>query len=353
MKKNLLCITPDLSRSGAPIALYSLIRILKQKSDYDINVLTYGSGDLLGSYEQLIGIKNIEIIEGLDPSVRFKKHLQNDYDVILLNTVAVYAFSFFFQNTEIPVYWWIHEAPELIEFSVPEFPNPHLLSTNFQLLASSAGAAKTFHEHYAYDISSLPVPVYKPKEANQKLPFVLPEGKVLFVIPSAYTYIKGQDILLSAIQSLPIEFKEKSYFIFCGYSLEKQAEYKHNVLNMASGLDNVLMLENLPQNTVYSLINKCHCVIAPSRIDTIPLTIVEGLMYHKLALVSDNTGISYYIRDCVNGFVFSNPDELFKRLLLIISDHSSLSNISESGYLIYNNNFSPEAVASICEGIGL
>ncbi len=351
MKKQLLCITPDLSLSGAPIALYGLLRILIQNNKYDIYVLTYGSGDLLNPYRELLGYEHIEVLDHLSPSIEFRYRLQHNYDIILLNTAAVYTFSFYFQNTEIPVYWWTHESPALIEDSYPGFPNPHLLSPNFTLL--TAGAPEAFCNHYSYELKTLPVPVYTPDKINQDLPFALPEDRILFVIPSAYTYIKGQDILLSAIQSLPIEFRQKSYFIFCGYSLEKQAEYKHNVLSMASGLDNVLMLENLPQEIVYSLINKCHCVVAPSRIDTLPTTIVESLMFHKLALVSDNAGISYYIRDCVNGFVFSNPDELVKRLLLIISDHSSLSNISENGYLIYKNTFSPEAVASVCEEIGL
>lgn len=35
--KRLLCITPDLSQSGAPIALYGLIRILKQKKNLTLD----------------------------------------------------------------------------------------------------------------------------------------------------------------------------------------------------------------------------------------------------------------------------------------------------------------------------
>ena len=129
--------------------------------------------------------------------------------------------------------------------------------------------------------------------------------------------------------------------------MKKQSEYKQAILEAAKTLDNVIMMEDLPQESVYALMNKCHCIVAPSRIDTIPLTIVEGMMFKKLCLVSSKTGISAYINDCVNGFVFNDQDDLIKRLLLIISDHTSLTNIANKGWNIYCRNFSPDAVDSI------
>ena len=254
---------------------------------------------------------------------------------------------FFFQNTDIPVYWWIHEAPELIEDSFPGFPNPHLISSNFNLFAPSKGAAGSFNAHYSCNINVLPVPVFEPESLQADIPFHLPDDKILFLIPAAYTYIKGQDILLSAIQSLPDVYKHNSFFIFCGYTLEKQTEYKTKIFDMASNMGNVIMLDNLPQNTVYAIMSRCHCVVAPSRIDTIPLTIVEGMMLNKLCLVSEKTGISAYIQDCANGFVFRDQDELIKRLLLIINDYDSLNNIAAKGHEIYNDVYSPAAIVSV------
>lgn len=354
MNKHLLCITPDLKRSGAPIALLGLLRILITKDRYDIDILTYGEGELLPAFTELLGEYHIEILHGLNPTLDFRYRLQNSYDVILLNTAAAHTFSLYFQNLSIPVYWWIHEAPENIKISFPEFPNPHLLSPNFRLFVPSTGAAKWFFDHYSYKISVLPVPVNMPACIEKKTPINIPDDKIVFFIPGAYTYIKGQDILLSAISSLPVEFSKKSLFIFCGYTLDKQAEYKELIFNMAAKLDNVIMLDNLPQESVHALIDKCDCVIAPSRIDCLPTTIAEGLMYKKLCLVSCHTGISDYIQDCKTGFVFSDdPDTLFKRLLLIINDLSPLRTIADSGYNIYSEIFSPAAVSLVCDNIGL
>ena len=349
--KHLLCITPDFNRSGAPIALLRLITILKTSESITITVMAYGKGDLLAPYTDLLGENHVIILNGLNPSTEFRTGLQSHYDIILLNTAAVYPFSFFFQNTDIPVIWWTHEAPELIVDSFPAFPNPHLLSPNFKICTPSKGAAERFRSDYSYDPYVLPAPVSQTDLNEPDLMIDIPEGKVVFFIPGAYSYIKGQDILLSAVLSLPHDLKNRSYFIFCGYTLDKQLEYKRAITDTASRMDNVLMLENLSQDTVYSLMKRSHCIAAPSRIDCLPTTIAEGFMFKKLCLVSDRTGISAYMKDCVNGFIFKDHDDLVKRLMLIISDFDSLGNISENGYEIYKQIFSPDSVLSVIKDL--
>ena len=52
------------------------------------------------------------------------------------------------------------------------------------------------------------------------------------------------------------------------------------------------------------------------------------------------------MQDCVNSFVFrsENPQELFKRLLLVIADKEKLASIAQAGRKIYENNFSEEVI---------
>ena len=344
MKKRLLCITPDFKRSGAPLALLGLLRILLKRDAFVINVMAYGEGELYPLYKNLLGTDHVEILHGLTPTPEFRQRLLNDPDIVLLNTVATLTFLFYYQNTDIPVYWWIHESPELIKDSFPAFPNPHLLSPNFHLFVPSLGTADLFYAHYSYKADALPAPVFVPEYPMPDIPFKLPDDRVIFLIPSAYSYIKGQDLLLSAIRSLPDKYKDQSFFIFCGYTLDKQIEFKKTVYAAASDMDNVLMLEDQPQEIVYSLMDKCHCIVAPSRIDCLPTTIAEGFMFGKICLVSSQTGISSYIKDCVNGFIFKDNEELIKRLLLIINDFESLNKVAYMGHKVYLDVFSPEAI---------
>lgn len=353
MRRRLLCITTGFSRSGAPIALFGLLKILVNRNVYDIKLIAYEEGPLHKDYAGLVGEKNMELLDCLPCDDDFRARLQNNYDLVIMNTAVVFPFFFFFQNLQIPVYWWLHEAPDLIESSCPAFPNPHQLSPNFRLFVSSSGSRDMFYKHYRYEPSVIPVPIYKDVIDDQKLEFDIPKDKVIFFIPAAFTYIKGQDILLKVIGQLPEDFKNNSFFIFCGYSLEKQAEYKHIIEEMAKHLDNVIMMEELTHDEVFKLMEMSHCIVAPSRIDTIPMSIIEGMMLNKLVLVSDKAGVSAYITDCKNGFVFTNEEELLKRLLLIINDCNSLKQVSDNGHKVWTDIFSPEAVGKLCDEIGL
>lgn len=353
MNKRLLCVTTGFDATGAPIALYRLLKVLSVSKQYDIHVVGFETGEMISDYAALLGTSSIEILNELPYAEKQRNRFRSDYDVILLNTAVVCDFYNFFQNLSIPVYWWIHEAPAMIMKECPGFPDPHYLSSNFHLLTSSAGASSLFSDHYSFDAPDLPVPVFYPEKPLPEIPIDIPDDIVLFVIPSAYTYIKGQDILLHAIKSLPDDYRSKAIFLFFGYTLPKEEDYKNRLIQLADTLDNVILLDALPQIDAYALMNKADCIIAPSRIDTIPLTVVEGMMFNKLVLVSSNTGISSYITDCVNGFVFSDHDELIKRLLLIISDRNNLKRISDGGHNIYSEFFSPDSVSKRCSELGI
>lgn len=113
----------------------------------------------------------------------------------------------------------------------------------------------------------------------------------------------------------------------------------------------ITMLDSLPREEVYLWYKISDCVLAPSRVDATPTSIVEAMMFGRIVLVSDATGISKYLTDCVNAFVFpsENVEELMKRIMLIISEYGQLDAIGERGRLVYEANYSPKHVQKILE----
>ena len=167
---------------------------------------------------------------------------------------------------------------------------------------------------------------------------------ILTYLPKDIETMKGQDILLNAIISLPQDMQDRSEFVFCGYGLPGQEDYYNSIKDIIVKLPNARDLGRLTREEVYDWYKRCDCVVAPSRVDSNPASIIEGMMFKKHVIASSDTGVSHYMRDCENGFVFSNNDELIKRLMLIISDKASLTGISEAGYQLYKSRFSPEAI---------
>ena len=93
------------------------------------------------------------------------------------------------------------------------------------------------------------------------------------------------------------------------------------------------------------------CVLATSRVDATPTSIVEAMMFGRIVLVSDAAGISRYLTDCVNAFVFpsENEEELMKRLMLIIHDPDQLKQMGEKARTVYEEFFSPAVVNELVE----
>ena len=344
-EKRALVVLPDLEMNGAQTVMIKMIEIIKEES-FSITIISPEDGAYRKMYTKAGCI--VAIRPYVVASEEFKDYMRK-YDLVFLNSSSCIPYLYFFINTKTTVLLWLHETEQQLERTGTSIPHPLLLSPNINFAGVTRAVLRGIKRLYDYEINLLPMPI--PDEHMKYADNVRKTDIVEFFIPAAYTYIKGQDILLRAIAKLPKLFFEKAHFTFCGYKLPDQDEYYRGIKEVASKLENVTFLEQLSQDEVYKIYDQCDCVVAPSRIDATPTTIVEAMMFEKIVLVSSDTGISEYLTDCVNGFVFKDEDELLKRLLLIISDLGSIGNIAKAGYHVYRDNFSPEAVKKALKNI--
>jgi len=336
--KKALIFVPDMSLNGAQTSLYSLAQILSDLS-YVITIISSEDGEYRQKYTDL------GVVVAVNPNVAVddvaREFIQSQFDLVILNSSSCLPYLFFFINTSVRTIWWLHETKQQIENCHSYIPAPQLLSPNISIVAAHPSVQEGLRSMFNHDFKLLPVPVIDHIFTGTPLPC---NDKVTFFIPAAYSYIKGQDILLKVISTLPKEYLDRSEFIFCGYSLEGQKEYYEKIKQLCSKLPNVSLLGELSQEDTFEYYRSSDCVIAPSRIDSGPASIIEAMMFQKLTLVSSNAGIAVFISDCVNGFVFHDEEELFQRLLLIISDIHVLDSVSKNGRQTYEEHFAPDVV---------
>ena len=345
LSKRVLIFVPDLSLNGAQTVLFSLTQILIILG-YEPTLISSEDGEYRDKYLEL-GC-TIAIRPNVSCSYDFKIFLNRCFDLVIINTSSCLPYIYFFINKEIRVIWWLHETKEQLVATGSYLPAPQLLSENITYAAAHRSVQRGMLELHKAKIPVLPIPV--PDEDN-KSSLLGDDNITSFFIPAAYTYIKGQDILLKAIASLPEEYKYRSHFVFCGYSLPSQEDYRQALVDIGNKLSNVTMLNSLSQGEVFEYYRKSDCVVAPSRIDSGPASIIEAMMFGKLTLVSSQAGVSEYITDCINGFVFHDEKELFQRLLLIISDKLALKEVANKGQIVYKNNFHPDTVSEILNNL--
>ena len=338
--KKMLVIVPDLELTGAMTVLMDLLPVFQSKGIF-LYILSAGEDgkfrEKLTEQGTVVFIRPYVICDS-----DYRHFLQEAFDFVFLNSSSCFYYAYYFMNQPVKVFWWFHETKEQLD-TQKELLNLRLLSDNFTLLGVTERVVQGMKERFYIDIENLPMPVHDCYQESGKNR----EEKVLFFMPAAYTYIKGQDILLKAIIMLPEEYLEKAQFVFCGYCLPGQETFYRNIKEIARKIPEVVFLDELERSEVYEWYRRCDCVIAPSRVDATPTTIVEAMMHQKLCIVSDAAGISSYMKDCVNGFVFpsTNAQELFKRILLVIEARNELEKVAKAGRKVYEENFSIDAVA--------
>lgn len=353
-KKNMLIIAPELKMGGAMITLLEIIPLI-HKNGYCVYCITSENGEFLQEMLEL-GV-NVSVREYVHCNNDFRYFLQHAFDKVFINSAVCSLYAYYFINTEVPVIWWFHETETQFESMLSYFPHLGLLGTNFRFEAVTQSVIDGIKQLFGVTANHLPMPV-----ADCRVGLSEPEGeltevksrpfgytdamidKKLFFIPAGYTSIKGQDILLSAISKLPQEFASKAHFVFCGYIL--QDDYYRKLKGLGAKLSNVTILENLDKKEVYRWYNICDCMVAPSRIDATPTTVVEAMMFGKLCVVSNAAGISYYLKDLKDALIFPSGDvtALMARIMLVIEGGEQMKPIAAAGRKVYEQYFRPDAV---------
>ncbi len=347
-KPAVLCAMPGLSLGGSQTVFVELLELIKQYRDYNFFIFSPDDGDYRETFRRMGCF--VCVHPNILTNQEFRDKIKVSFSRVIMNSFLTHPYLMLFVNTDIPVFWWIHEPMEHIVSFCQSMPDPRLLSNNIHIYGVSDHVVRAFRQMYDYNVGVMHIAIHDVHDSYVR---ENTDGSVRFLMPAAYTDTKGQDILLMAIASLPDEIRSKCLFQFCGYKVPGAEKYYDKIMELSGRFDCIVHLGKLSKQELYQLYANCDCVIAPSRVDTGPATIVEGMMFHKIALVSDKTGISEYITDCVNGFVFHSEEELIKRLLLIISDIGSLRSVAEKGNEIWKKHYSPESIYDILFSSGI
>ena len=90
--KNALFIVPDLELNGAQTVLSEILELFARK--YRINIISPQTGEYRDYYSGK-GY-NIEFREYVVGDSTFRRHIQNDYDLVFLNSSSVAPYIFYF-----------------------------------------------------------------------------------------------------------------------------------------------------------------------------------------------------------------------------------------------------------------
>lgn len=351
-KINVLLVVPVVDESGVPIANIRLADVLVHNG-YNITIFApYGETRLIDEIVK----KGINVY--LIPSLLSYKHFDNDiceyeYDFIIVNSpgnwpfVAKYSWKY-------KINWWFHDPQNVHENEIDKIEdcfknileeNKHLpqifCDENINLFAVSEVArniyVNTFGKLLCKEVEVLPYALSECEEIDS----VERTEKLVFAVIGYATYIKGQDIFVKAIKKM--RYSDRAEFWIIG-NFDESTHFCKEILNDINELKNVKIKGVVPYDQMQKLYSEISVVVSSSRQDMLPTVLAEGMQHKKICITSDSTGMTSYIDDMKNGFVFEsgNEKDLADKMDYIICNYDDLDYIANNGYLTYREFFSEE-----------
>lgn len=265
----------------------------------------------------------------------------DEYDNIIINTFSLVHLVHEISSHR-KLIWWLHDQIYAYNEYLSRYNN---LTFNFKNIAVYAVSkiAKNIFNMYFPNIQAKIMPYGFYDEIHLSVSncsvktFFSSSKKIVFAIIGYINHVKAQDIFLKAAIELnfdEVEFwiigKEKGTREYCGY-----------IKQLAKKIRNIRFFDEIPRSKMKDLYQKIDVVVNTSREDMLPTVVAEGMMFSKICITSDITGMADYIKDKINGFIFRTEDyiDLSKKYMWILNNQNQLKTIRNNARKTYENYF--------------
>lgn len=332
--------------SGAPIQLVHLAGWLKARG-WEIAVVTPEDGPVLdrvrGEAVELIFEPQLLI----DPTYAALRRLAREFDLVVANTIATWEAVQAAHLERTPVVWYLHET----EVGVGLMKEIHMIRPSLGLANALIVPTKTTAR------------IYQPftRRPIQVVPYGIPElrraatrssdTRTTFVTTATYESRKGQDILLEAIQQLDSKTRARARFEMAGRPLE--TAFYDQLRARSRDLDNVRLLGPLDHEQSIELLRHADVVVCPSRDETMPIFLLEGMSLGKALISTDVGGVSEWLRDGQNALLVppQNPAALSAALARCINDRELVRKLAAEAQETFARHFTLECFGEHIEAI--
>lgn len=341
-KARILILTTDMGISGGINVVIYLGKVLKDIG-YLVEIASpYICNDVL----EALKAEEITVYRHFSLPILHEEDRKwiKTYDLIIVNVFQMMN-SAAFAVKERPVIWWIHE------------------DRNYSVYTSTQKAFRQLHDNYDWmkkiyilavsRIAEEAFNYYYPGMVSENLPFGIPDefdkeidtpreetnvNRLRLLIAGPYIDRKGYDILASSLDMMSDK---------CLSGLELWVAGPHgNTIDELQLLfgdsKNVKYLGRLDHVSMMRVMSTVDVVVCPSRVETMSMVIVEGMMFGKICVTTNTTGVSQYIKNGINGFIVNTGDaeELSNTIIYIYMNRNKLQEIQLKARETYLKFFS-------------
>lgn len=337
-------ISHVLNNTGAPLILMDAINACVNNG-YSIDVVSLEDGILRDRLQEK-GI-SVTIADNFLDELSTWQMIFKKYDVVIANTMLCVEAIYVLNTTGVPTIWWIHEHEAWFEAYKTIMPKKEELKANIHIFGVSPVTNKLIKDYFDYDTEVLPFGIEDKKsdfaEDNTS------DGKVRFILPATFSYVKGQDLVCEAVRELSEDIRSKCFFTMCGAQMDGQEEYYESLTAASKELGNIEIKGALSHDEVLRLMAESDYVLAPSRMEPFSATAVEAMMMGIVPVISNICGAAYYLTSGSDSLIFETENvvalknAIGKAVNIRLSDKAAYEAMVKSARNAFENTFSMEA----------
>jgi GT2 family glycosyltransferase len=338
-QKNILLISHEMTLTGAPRILLYAAALIRELGYFPV-VMATRDGPIRKEFENA-GVTVI-IDESLFTGHWLVEKFMKNFDIIIANTIASYPVLLQMRKYSIPIIWWVHEGAYAFNSFLGDKKN-HLndafIHTKSIYVINNHYCAPIIKEKYPHiDVKTLSWGL--PNKTNEDIT----QEDITFLIIGSIEPRKGQDIFIKAILKIPCNLRMRARFKIIGgrFNHEPYKNFYNEIDLLSKQIPELEFTGLIDSEEVDKLIAKSIAIVGPSRDEPQSIAIVQGMIKSKICIVSDSTGLAFFIKNGENGFVIENEniDDLAKIMSHIIENHENIKTIGQKARKIYEENFS-------------
>lgn len=342
-KGRILFVSPEMTYTGTPHSLLRISKIAKSYG-YDVEAWTAKSGPFQKEFAAAgIPVKCIAESRLGEPAVR--RQIKS-FDIAICNTIVTDAFVRALEKV-IPVVWYIREASNIPDFCSG---NPKRLRT----LQRSRGitCVSDYAAHAIRQFTAMPIKVVRNAVEDKALSVhshgFSKDGVVRFVQLGTMEYRKGYDLCIAAYKSLPEDYKKRIEMFFAGGFINSASSYCSYIFSEIDQEPNIHYLGLIKdEDKKNELLANMDVVMVASRDESCSLVALEGAMFSKPLLVTDNVGAKYLVSD-KNGIIIDSGSvsQLAAALMYFVDNLNKLPEMGKASRAAYEAQASMKSHAA-------
>ena len=325
-KTNFCIVAVKLAYNGGAVAVMNAAKALKEAGYNVIIAAPDAEDDFL---EDLINNKlSIFIMPGLDAPTKYECEWISKFDYVFVNSFIMLPCVIEFQKFK-PVIWWLHESSFFYPGVFRENPQYYNQEpdVNTKVLSVSGFAKKNFEVYYPGRVDDILPLAIKDVDNYKKLPV---GGKCVFAFVGEIIIYKGIHSIIEAFEALSEAQIQNSELWIIGRNYND--EYGIDIAKRIEKNEHIKHLGVLSQAEVDGIYDNIDAHICASPEEMLPTVCIEAMKHGRLCIVSNGAGITEYLTDGKDSFIFDPND------ITALSDRMSwVINHREEARIMGNN----------------